>query len=249
VKPIHPSRQLFKESQRLPENREKLSSLGQLSAGVAHEIRNPLTAIKLRLETLQLALAPESTEFQEVEVIKRDVDRIQRIMTEFQEFAQPHEPRREPFLAADLFREVTAEMNPILEWAQATVVEGPMTNMPLTADRVQIKRVLVNLITNAAESFSAGGTITLRAIMDMACLDGVEETGAFLLEVEDNGTGIPLDVQQKIFNPFFSTKTEGTGLGLSIAARIVERHGGLLEFRTEEGQGTTFTIILPRFSR
>ena len=112
------------------------------------------------------------------------------------------------------------------------------------ADAQQLEQVLINLIQNAAESIEHNGTITLRARADRAWLKG-SPADAVMIEVEDTGAGIPPEVKEKIFDPFFSTKEHGTGLGLPISARIVEQHGGRLEFDSEAGHGTVLRIVLP----
>jgi len=113
-----------------------------------------------------------------------------------------------------------------------------------SADPQQLKQVLINLITNAADSIEHDGVITLRARKDQARLKG-RNSDVVVIEVEDTGQGIPPEVQQRLFDPFFSTKEEGTGLGLPIAANIIDKHGGLLEFKTDPGKGTIFAILLP----
>ena len=109
---------------------------------------------------------------------------------------------------------------------------------------LQLKQVLINLVQNAAESIEHDGRITLRARKDKADLKG-QASEVVVLEVEDTGPGIPPDVQQRLFDPFFSTKEDGTGLGLPIAANIIDKHGGAIRFRTEVGKGTAFGIVLP----
>jgi two-component system, cell cycle sensor histidine kinase and response regulator CckA len=135
----------------------------------------------------------------------------------------------------------------------------------IRVDPPQIEQVLINLIQNAAESIGRDGTITLRArslerpartLLPLAGLPrrsfppkAAHATSVVILEVIDTGKGIPLEVQERLFDPFFTTKEAGTGLGLSIAARIVERHGGALQYQTEVNRGTTFGIILPRVEK
>jgi len=115
----------------------------------------------------------------------------------------------------------------------------------IRADGGHLKQVLINLVRNAAEAIDGAGTVTLRTRAARAPL-GVRETDAVILEVADSGKGIAPEVEKRLFDPFFSTKETGTGLGLSIAARIVERHGGLLQYQTRPGHGTTFGVVLPR---
>jgi signal transduction histidine kinase len=118
----------------------------------------------------------------------------------------------------------------------------------IRADRQQIEQVLINLIQNAAESMGRDGTITLRVRGTVMPLAG-HATPVVILEVIDTGKGIPLKVQERLFDPFFTTKEAGTGLGLSIAARIVEKHGGAIQYQTEVDRGTTFGIVLPRVEK
>src|ERR1035438_637959 len=114
----------------------------------------------------------------------------------------------------------------------------------MRADPHQIEQVLINLVQNAAESMEGGGTITLRARVGKARLNGSTKP-AVMLEVSDTGKGVPPEVKRRMFDPFFTTKEEGTGLGLAISLRIVEKHGGTLECRSEVNRGTTFAILLP----
>ena len=119
--------------------------------------------------------------------------------------------------------------------------------MWLRADKQQMEQVLINLVQNAADSIGNQGTVTLRVKQGAARLGG-RSSPAVLLEVEDTGKGIAPDVQARLFDPFFSTKETGTGLGLPIAERIVEKHGGRLQYQTQSGRGTTFQVVLPHAS-
>jgi signal transduction histidine kinase len=120
---------------------------------------------------------------------------------------------------------------------------GP--DLHIRADSGYLKQVLINLVRNAAEAIDGAGTVTLRTRAARARLGG-RETEAVILEVADDGKGIPPEVEMRLFDPFFSTKETGTGLGLPIAARLVERHGGMLQYQTRPGHGTTFGVVLPR---
>ena len=233
------------ESQALLERTEKLASLGMLAAGVAHEIRNPLTAIKARLFTLQKRLARETPSFVDAEVIAQEINRLERIVKEVLQFARPADPRFAPTSARQLLEEVASLMRPALDKAGVTLtVEEPMP-VEVRADPQQIKQVLINLIQNAADSIAGRGTVTLRARTENKRLAS-GRTEVVIIEVSDTGQGIPPDVQKRLFDPFFSTKESGTGLGLPIASRIVEKHGGALQYQTEVHRGTTFGIVLPR---
>ena len=233
------------ESQALLERTEKLASLGMLAAGVAHEIRNPLTAIKARLFTLQKRLTRDTPSFVDADVIAQEINRLERIVKEVLQFARPADPQFVATPARQLLGEVAALMKPALEKSRVTLVVEESSSAEVRADPQQIKQVLINLIQNAAESITGHGTVSLRARTENKRLAS-GRTDVVILEVADTGQGIPPDVQKRLFDPFFSTKESGTGLGLPIASRIVEKHGGALQYQTEVHHGTTFGIVLPR---
>ena len=241
---IAPLRVELIESQALVARNEKLASLGVLAAGVAHEIRNPLTAIKARLFVQQKALAPGSRERGDAEFIGREIDRLDKIVTDFLRFARPVEPERVPLSPAALLREVRELMASKLRESAIELTIERAVETTIEADPQQLEQVLLNLVNNAADALGERGTIKLRA--GDACMTlGGQPRDAVIFEVEDNGPGILPDVQARLFDPFFTTKPTGTGLGLSIAARIVEKHGGTLRFQTYAKRGTTFVIVLP----
>lgn len=242
---IAPLRTRLVEAGAALEKSEKLASLGVLAAGVAHEIRNPLTAIKARLYTHRKMFPDDSPASADTDFISGEIARLERIVREFLQFARPAEPQLRPVLPADLLREVRELLAPTLEKSGVQLTLDGAVETRLQADSQQIKQVLINLVQNAAESIGEqDGRITLRARPGRVPLRG-RATDAIILEVEDTGQGIPPEVEKRLFDPFFTTKSSGTGLGLSIAARIVERHGGALQFRTRIHHGTTFGIVLP----
>ncbi len=232
------------ESQQLVERHEKLAALGVLAAGVAHEIRNPLTAIKARLFTQQKALAPGSRGRADAEFIGREIDRLEKIVSDFLRFARPVEPERVPLSLADLLHEVSQLMAPQLRESSIDLTVEHVVETKILGDPEQLKQVLINLVQNAADALGTGGTIKLRAIQSrMMLVDRMREI--VIIEVEDNGPGMSAEVRKRLFDPFFTTKQSGTGLGLSIAARIVEKHAGVLRVETTVNRGTTFGIVLP----
>lgn len=241
---LSPLRAKLIESEALIERHEKLASLGVLAAGVAHEIRNPLTAIKARLFTQMKALAHASRERADAEFIGREIDRLDKIVGEFLRFARPGEPVLAPVSPKDLLHEVRELMVPQCQLSSIDLVIDRATETTISADREQLKQVLINLVRNAAEALKEGNRIVLRALDARMTLGGRVQP-VITLEVEDSGPGIAPDVQARLFDPFFTTKPTGTGLGLSIAARIVEKHGGALRYQTAPGRGTTFGVILP----
>jgi signal transduction histidine kinase len=241
---IAPLRHQLTESQAIIDRQEKLASLGVLAAGVAHEIRNPLTAIKFRLFSLKKTLPVNGESNEDVVVIGSEISRLERILKDVLLFARPAEPELVHMPAQRIVQEVCELLKPHLEKSAIELNLEPSEEVWIRADRQQLKQVLINLVQNAADSIERDGTITLSVCPETAR----GHHGAVAIEVTDTGKGIPPDVEQRLFDPFFTTKEGGTGLGLPIAARIVEKHGGELRYQTESGRGTTFAILLPQIS-
>ena len=233
------------ETQSLAERHEKLASLGLLAAGVAHEIRNPLTAIKAAVYLQQKKFAPGSADAADAELVGREIRRLERIVTEFLQFARPAEPCLGKLPAQQPLREVQRFLAPELARNNIRLSFEESNPLSVNVDGEQIKQVLINLVQNAADSIGRDGAITLRCRPDRKSLSN-GEADVVVLEVVDTGHGIAPEVEKRLFDPFFTTKPEGTGLGLSIAACIVEKHGGALQYQTHVNRGTTFGIILPR---
>lgn len=242
---IAPLRLKLVESQSLAERNEKLASLGMLAAGVAHEIRNPLTAIKAALYIQQKKFQPGSPERADIEVVEREILRLERIVNDFLQFARPTDPKLAEIPADLVLLETQHLMAAHLTAANIRLNLQPAAPMRIQVDPEQIKQVLINLVQNAADSIVREGTITLSARHDRKRLTN-GETDVVILEVADTGRGIPPEVQKRLFDPFFTTKENGTGLGLPIAARIVQNHGGALQYQTQVHRGTTFGIVLPQ---
>ena len=246
---IAPLRVKLVESQALVERQEKLASLGMLAAGVAHEIRNPLTAIKAWLFIQQKHLKPGTPEYADAEVIANEINRLENLVKDVLLFARPSDPHFATVAADEPLRQVQTLLEPQLAKTniRLRLAEDPVTAQ-VRIDPQQIKQVLINLIQNAADSIGENGDVTLRARLDTKRLAD-RTTEVVILEVADTGKGIPPEVEKRLFDPFFTTKEGGTGLGLSIAARIVEKHGGALQYQTQVNRGTTFGIVLPRAPR
>ncbi len=242
---LRPLQGRLREAQAVAERHEKLASLGVLAAGLAHEIRNPLTAIKARVYMLRKRLTDGSPDTAAVEIIEDEIGRLERIVRDVLQFARPSDPQFAPVSLPTLLGAVKALLGPSLERSGVELIVSGENEAMVMADEQQLKQVMINLVQNGAEACGPGGRVTLRTALESARFEG-RPSAAVRIEVIDTGAGIPTEVERRLFDPFFTTKAGGTGLGLSIAARIVERHGGTLQYRTQRGSGTTFGVILPR---
>lgn len=241
---IAPLRERLEQSKRVIERQEKLSSLGVLAAGVAHEVRNPLTSIKVRLFTQQRLLKQGTEAFDDNVFITEEITRLEEIVRDFLAFARPTDPEFKVLRATQPLRELEGFFRPTLSAQRIGLKDEFLADPQINVDPQQLKQILINLIQNAAEAVRQDGTITLRTSTSVP-RRGERGEALAVLEVEDTGPGIAPEVQPRIFDPFFTTKASGTGLGLSMAARILEKHRGRLEFQTQPGQGTVFRILLP----
>jgi len=197
------------------------------------------------LFSLKKGLPAEFRENEDVAVIQNEINRLERIVKDFLLFARPSEPVMTRVQARTILEEVQGLLKPQLtKRAIELKLEGEDPAW-LNADKQQLQQVLINLVQNAAESIECNGIITLRAKTGMANLSK-KPSPVVLFEVADTGKGIPREVEKRIFDPFYSTKEAGTGLGLPIAARIMEKHGGFIQYQTELNRGTTFSLVLPR---
>jgi signal transduction histidine kinase len=210
---------------------ERLAALGQLSAGLAHELRNPLGSIKGSADLLARSASHNDPMAKELaEIISVEVDRTNSLVTRFLDFARPLEPRREP-------TDVTTVIDRAVARSRVAVVRDYDTSLPrLAIDPELMEQVFLNLVTNASQASAPDAPITIRT-------REVEEQAE--VSVTDHGCGIPADKIETIFNPFVTTKQNGVGLGLAIVAKIVDGHGGKMAVESEPGKGSTFRVLLP----
>lgn len=216
---------------------DRLSAMGELSAGLAHEIRNPLGSIEGAVQILRRSQLPDTTKDEFGELAQRELDRLKGIVNQFLHFARPQAPRRIPTDPIILLESVSNLAAETAKMSGVQIRVEPVPELPaISMDQEQIKQVLLNLVINAIQAMPKGGEVVLRAV---AVRHNV------CLEVQDQGMGIAEENLERIFNPFFTTRQEGTGLGLSIAERIVTQHGGRIEPRRNPTSGMTFSVILP----
>lgn len=216
---------------------ERLSALGRLSAGLAHEIRNPLSVITGALQILgRPALDPrERAEF--LDRVKKEIARLNTMLTHFLEFARPRPPQLQATDASRLVEEIGGLVSEFVATrAIKTRCIAPASKCTVLWDVNQMREVVLNLVLNASEAMPAGGAIELRAEV---------EDSHLIIHVRDEGVGVDEEKMQQIFDPFYTTKPEGTGLGLSIAHQIMQEHGGRIEARRNPDRGMTFSLYLP----
>ncbi len=216
---------------------EKLASLGRLAAGIAHEVNNPLQAIRNCLE-----LAIEDIESQRpvdkelLTVAEQDVQRIRRIVSNLLDFSRPGSGEMVPLNIGKLVADVLKLVERQLERTGVKLVREIGSASSVRVNEDQIKQVILNLTLNAQEAMPYGGTLTVKV---------EQRDQEVFIAFTDTGQGIPESDMARIFDPFFSTKVDGTGLGLAVSYGIIEGHGGRIEVKSKVNQGSTFTVILP----
>jgi two-component system, NtrC family, sensor histidine kinase PilS len=222
---------------------ERLAAVGQMAAGVAHEIRNPLASISGSIELLRSTpqLDPESGAL--MGIVLREVDRLNGLITELLEYARPRERVLTPIDLAVVIEETLRVFAQDRNYAHVTTqLRAGVRELVVHADPAQVRQVVWNLLRNAADAMPQGGAVEVSLGLD-------EPAGMAEFAVEDHGKGMSQAEQERLFEPFFSTKTHGTGLGLATVHRIVSEHGGHILVDSEIGRGTRMTIRLPYTGR
>jgi PAS domain S-box-containing protein len=218
---------------------ERLAALGRVTAGVAHEVKNPLNSMRLWLENLKESIPddPESGAQQAVQVLDKEIDRLDAVVKRFLDFSRPMDVRLEPTQLADLLKDVLETARPQLQKSGVQVAQLLPIDVPqVYVDRDLLKQAVLNLVLNALEAMPNGGQ--LRVVLS--------RRGEMAeISVGDTGKGIPPEHRQKIFQLFFTTRPGGSGIGLASAFRIVQLLNGSIDFTSEVGRGTTFRIELP----
>jgi PAS domain S-box-containing protein len=220
----------------------KLATMGELAASIAHELNNPLAILSLRIESLLSGADPASSEFHELEIMEREVERMASLVTNLLQFSRSNERQISSL-------DIREEVDRTLELVHTYLVNRHVTaeriyaaNLPLIqADRQQLRQLFLNLFTNASDAMPQGGELTIK-------LQPVHDRKNIQIEVRDTGVGIPLELMHQVMEPFYTTKAEGkgTGLGLSICRRIVEEHQGNIRILSPgPNQGTIIQIVLP----
>jgi signal transduction histidine kinase len=216
---------------------DRLASLGRMSAGIAHEVRNPLTGVSLLLDDLHDRLLGKEVDQQLIRRALGEIERLESLVNEMLHFSSMPEPKLAYGRVEKVLQDSLFLLRKQCQRQRVKIVEMVAPNLPeimLDADR--IKQVLINLLNNALESMPEGGELTVQ----------VESKGnEIFIRVSDTGVGIPADKLPLVFEPFFTNKGQGTGLGLAISYNIISDHGGEIQIDSQPGRGTTVQISLP----
>jgi PAS domain S-box-containing protein len=225
---------------------DRMAAVGTLAAGLAHEIKNPLTSVLTFSRHLHRRFDDESFRDKFQRVVPRELERINGIVERLLELTRPARLDFQPVQAASLLERVADLYANEIEAKQLRVVRDYARDVPrIEADPDSLYRALVNLVGNALDATSVGGRLTLRCAGASGDRMSPRRVRMVAIEVEDDGVGIPAKDLERVFNPFFTTKDTGTGLGLALTHKIVEDHGGTIDVKSVPGHGTAFRIVLP----
>jgi two-component system, NtrC family, sensor histidine kinase PilS len=225
---------------------DRLAAVGELSARIAHEIRNPLASISGAVQLIAQSEPVDAKDKQLLAIVLRETDRLNELIRDFLEYARPTVPIKVSVPLRRLIGEMASLLGNDPRFGQVTIDNKIIDELVLGFDFDQCKQVFWNLLVNAAEAMPSGGLISLDAeIIKNDATAGINLGDVVKITVTDNGVGMGPDDVKKVFEPFFTTKPGGTGLGLATVYRIMETHGGMIVVDSIIGKGTTFTLYLP----
>ena len=228
----------YREMEEAVRRAEKLSAVGQLAAGIAHEIRNPLASMSGSIQMLRDELVLDQENRRLMDIILRETERLNRLITGFLDYARPYKPEKEEVDFSNVLTETLDIFEKGLSQDQRiTIQRDIIPQLKVYGERERLKEVLWNLFNNAAQSMPGEGTvnISLKKEGDLA-----------VAKIRDTGEGIEEKDLERVFEPFFTTKSYGSGLGLATVYRIIEGHGGEIRVESEKGKGTTVTVRFPK---
>ena len=217
---------------------EKLSTLGEMAAVLAHEIRNPLGSIRGTAEILRDDYQPGEPKYEFIDIQIKETERLNRVVEDFLRMAKPQLIDKVPCRIQDELKTVvTLVANDARQRRIALNLAAPAVETVILGDGDKLRQAFLNIVINALQATPTGGTVSIELITADSCVE---------IRIRDSGAGVAPENMQRIFEPFFTTKTDGTGLGLAITRKIIEGHGGTLQIESEVGQGTTVLIRLPQ---
>jgi len=219
----------------------RLAAISRLTGGVAHEIKNPLNAIALHLEVLRSKLDDESGGNAEIDVIAREITRLDRVVKTFLDFNRPVNLQMRELDLVSLLEEIRALVSVQARENKVEVdLHSEVAEAPIRADWDLLKQAVLNVVVNGIEAMREGGRLQIRV---------TRNPSEQVLSISDQGSGIPPEIRDKVFNLYFSTKKKGSGIGLAMTFRVVQLHGGTIDFTSEPGKGTTFWFRFPALER
>lgn len=235
----------LEKNRQLLERSTKLAAIGRIAPAIAHEIRNPLAAIKMLIFSMKNESDTNKERQHDLEIIIKEIDRVEGFLQNFLKYARPAKPQMKQVDVMQVIRDTLELLAPRIRQSNVEVTESyNPTELQLKADPDQLKQVIMNLVLNAIDSMNQGGQIMITA---QTVNSGKQKDSKIWLDISirDTGQGIPPDILETLFDPFVKGTDQGIGLGLSISQRIVELHHGWIEARNNSDKGATFTIHIP----
>ena len=227
----------LKKIQKQVQRNDRLASVGELSTGIAHEIRNPLAIIKMIAQTMRVELKDNKEAVEELEIIDEEVERANKVIKSLMEFGKQNKSKKEYCSLNLVIDEVLTIVNKYVT-QHSVLVELKKSELPYASlDKDELKQAFVNIIFNAVDAMKIGGKLIITT--------DIEKSKWIKISFKDNGTGIEEKDLEKVFHPFFTTKDEGTGLGLPIVHKIIEEHGGIININSKAFEGTTVEVLFP----
>lgn len=228
------------EAEKKLQQTERLSMMGQMAASIAHEIKNPLGSIRGAAQIIEDKSTSEKDRNEFAEIIRKESDRLDRVVRDFLAYSRPAPARMEVLIVSDILDTAQKHLKYQAEKQGITIKYTSSGPIEMKGDPEKLHQLFLNIILNAIQALIHGGEI------DIKCGELIENENRLIrIEISDDGPGIPDNILQKIFDPFYSTKSQGTGLGLATARAIVAEHDGSIKAISEPGRGTTFTITFP----
>ncbi len=216
---------------------EKLAFTGRIAASIAHEIRNPLTNVAMSIQQLKKAIKPEEPKAKHIEIVEKNIERINYLITELLNCARPPKLNLQPYNIHKVLRDTLDSTKAKIKSQRIELVRKfTLKPSQIIVDKEQIGRCFLNIILNAIDAMPRGGKLTIITELDK---------DFYLVKIQDTGRGIPEEDIIRIFDPFFSTKPDGVGLGLTLCYGIIVSHGGTIEVESKLKRGSIFTVSLP----
>ncbi len=238
---------VLQKTRLVAERSEKFAAMGRMGAAVAHEIRTPLTSLKLFLESVEAEIGVSEEYAADFTMAMQQITRIETTINRFLDFTRPRDPVFLEIDVAGLMAEVISIVRPLVNRHECTMEVRVNDHLPaITGDRKLLADALINLFVNALEAMPEHGVLTVTAEPDQFInIDGAAKIPCVRIEIRDTGCGISGDQLEFLFEPFYTTKASGTGLGLPLVATTIRHHGGVIRVNSTPGQGTSFSIFLP----